>query len=426
MATERQIEANRRNAGLSTGPRSEEGKARSRGNATRHGLAAGAEAEVAEARESEAFRARRAAWGAEFRPSGVAGEWALDRAVAASLRIERCERAVDELADSGARRARLAWDEDREVEAATLAGGLARSPSLVARKLAATYQGVRLLIEAWFGLAAGLTGEEPGWTEADCSKALDLLGVPADLRRGLTAIDDADGGDPLAHRRALVADELDRLEALRDGALAELDDHARQVAMRGDLALIGKESRLLLRYERDAWRHYRESLEELRNSAPAPATAPAPAAPTPIATPAPAPSTTPPDMAPDLVEIPRPCGIEDLEEIDLLGRPEFVTGRTQFGPAALPAAHAVGWGGGRRPRPGWRRNEPDLGRSGPWPTSPVGLPCRFCVAAGAGSTQVALTLRLDFAGFSMTFQPGASSATRASASSLTSPPKAFW
>jgi len=41
MATEAQIEANRRNAAKSTGPRTTEGKARVRRNATRHGLCSG-------------------------------------------------------------------------------------------------------------------------------------------------------------------------------------------------------------------------------------------------------------------------------------------------------------------------------------------------------------------------------------------------
>ena len=39
MATERQIEANQRNAQLSTGPRTDEGKAQSRANAIKHGMA---------------------------------------------------------------------------------------------------------------------------------------------------------------------------------------------------------------------------------------------------------------------------------------------------------------------------------------------------------------------------------------------------
>ena len=40
MSTEKQIEANRHNAKKSTGPKSEEGKTRTRRNALRHGLTA--------------------------------------------------------------------------------------------------------------------------------------------------------------------------------------------------------------------------------------------------------------------------------------------------------------------------------------------------------------------------------------------------
>jgi hypothetical protein len=58
MATQRQIEANRRNAARSTGPRTRQGKLRSRRNALRHGLTAEIVAESFEvAHEFEALEA---------------------------------------------------------------------------------------------------------------------------------------------------------------------------------------------------------------------------------------------------------------------------------------------------------------------------------------------------------------------------------
>jgi hypothetical protein len=273
MATDRQIEANRRNAARSSGPKTDAGEARSRANATRHGLA-GESSEV-EAGRSAAFEARRAAWAAEYRPEGEAGRWALDRAVAASLRIERCERAVDGAIEAGAERARLAWDQDRAIEAATLIGRLARDPGLVARQLEATRQGVDLLIERWDGLIGALDANGQ-WSEAEAASALDLLGVPSDLRAGRTAIDGPEGIAPVATRRDLAVEEIERLEELRDASMTRLDDLDRRQAMAGDSALLGNPARLALRYEREAWRRYRESMKQLNAPTPATEVAPGP------------------------------------------------------------------------------------------------------------------------------------------------------
>src|SRR5947209_19424276 len=102
MATERQIQANRLNASRSCGPK--EGKVRSRFNAVKHGMAA--ESATVEPGLSAEFVERRARWGAEQEPVGEAAGWALDRAGAPSLRIETCERAMDEPTAPSRHRAR--------------------------------------------------------------------------------------------------------------------------------------------------------------------------------------------------------------------------------------------------------------------------------------------------------------------------------
>jgi hypothetical protein len=278
MATEKQIEANRRNGALG-GPKTEAGKARSRLNATKHGLA-GESADV-EAAMSPEFQKRRAEWAEEQNLVGKAGHWAMDRAVAASLRVERCERTIDVLCEKEKERARLIWDEDRAIEAATIFGRLAKDPLLASCQLQATLAGTALLIEAWLKLASALASGVD-WSESEASKALDLLGVAADLRSGRTPIDDPEGGDPVTFRRSLALDEYERLETLRDEALIPLDQMDQRHAMAGDVALLSARAKLILRYERDAWKHYRDSMKEVKTlaeaeDAPAPPPPPVPA-----------------------------------------------------------------------------------------------------------------------------------------------------
>ena len=59
MTSDRQIEANRRNALRSTGPRTEDGKLQSRRNAVRHGLTA--ETVIGSLEDAEDYRAFEAA-----------------------------------------------------------------------------------------------------------------------------------------------------------------------------------------------------------------------------------------------------------------------------------------------------------------------------------------------------------------------------
>jgi hypothetical protein len=296
MATERQIESNRQNALKSSGPKTDAGKARSRGNAIKHGMAA--EADFVEDRQARAFEERREAWAADFRPRGEGSGWALDCVVAATFRIDACDLAFDGLVAAEAERARTAWDLDRRVDAETLALRLSKCPPLVRRQLEATLHGSELMIGIWRRLVEALDAEGE-WSDAESSTVLDLLGLPADLRSGRTPLTPPEGTDTLEHLRKLTLREIDRLESLVATVHTPLDDLHRRQAEAGRVSLFSKPAQLVLRYERDAWRRYHASMRDLRNPPPAceagplppsviaPAAMPAPASsPRPIAGPA--------------------------------------------------------------------------------------------------------------------------------------------
>ena len=86
-ATEAQILANRRNAQLSSGPKTPEGKLASRGNAVTHGLTART---VFPQREAAEVERRAEAFVQELRPSGEVGVAMVRHAARMSVRMERC------------------------------------------------------------------------------------------------------------------------------------------------------------------------------------------------------------------------------------------------------------------------------------------------------------------------------------------------
>jgi hypothetical protein len=74
MTSLRQIAANRRNASKSTGPRSDEGRQRSRCNAVRHGLSA--ETVIGALEDAEDYKAFEAAITADYdAQSAVERDW---------------------------------------------------------------------------------------------------------------------------------------------------------------------------------------------------------------------------------------------------------------------------------------------------------------------------------------------------------------
>jgi hypothetical protein len=91
MTTPERAEINRRNAQKSTGPKTAEGKDRSRFNAVKHGMAA--KTLVLPGEDPEAFQMRIEAWSADLQPQDDVEQYLVDRAAAVSWQLDRADRA---------------------------------------------------------------------------------------------------------------------------------------------------------------------------------------------------------------------------------------------------------------------------------------------------------------------------------------------
>ena len=261
MSTEKQIEANRRNALLSSGPKTDEGKAASRLNAVTHGLTASLTEAVD--RSQVDFEERKAKWREELRPETDVEETFFDQLVIESIRVERCQKTFLALCAQHARRARIEWDGDRRRDAATLAVGLPKNPHRVAAELAATPHGCDLMLDLWKGLRASLDRHKT-WTDNQRSIALDLLGIHRDLRDASTPVDPAEG-DVYQSRLDLVDAEIARLAVVRERTV-RLDHSDRELAERSIGAEFTKPVQLLDRYERNAHRRFALAMKALKSS----------------------------------------------------------------------------------------------------------------------------------------------------------------
>jgi hypothetical protein len=303
VATDAQMKANLENAKRSTGPTSTTGKRRSRMNSLKHGLTGSGE--VLADGDENALEDRLQAYTAEFRPESpheivLVAEMALD-----DVRMGRCGKLFDVLCEGYATRAQLCWDQDRRLEAEDLAARLRRDPARNARKLQRTRQGCELMTERWEALLRILR-ETGTWSEAQRSLALDLLGVPPELREGETAVDPPSSMAPAhgpAFRYQVAKDEVIRLTALKDEILDPLDADERAMAEAGIGAEMTPALQRLHRYESACSRRYHKALKYFldRDRKRAPAEAPRepeprqapPPEPDPIPVPAPARRTAP-------------------------------------------------------------------------------------------------------------------------------------
>ena len=258
MASQKQIEANRKNASRSTGPKSAEGRARVARNALKHGLAG--HGVVFPDEMAEQIQERKEFFWTSFKPDGPSQQWLYERICVESVRADVCLHRMIALRDEEATRAAESWDDDRALEAEERGASIGRRPELVQPKLLQSRHGALWLLAQWEELQRhrDVQGE---WTEAASERAMDLLGLPVDGRVGaweaLTGLEGNGGVD------GLIRDEVDALRRRLEGYLEARDDRARCDAEAG-LGPDGPEVRRVSRYEAEVLRRLRAWMRELR------------------------------------------------------------------------------------------------------------------------------------------------------------------
>jgi hypothetical protein len=242
MTSLRQVEANRRNAQKSTGPRTEEGKERSRRNALKHGLS-GAGLVVPE-EEAEAINERFNGWNSSLKPGNAYEMWLAEVMAIETIRVDSGLRHDLVLRQLQTHRARVCWDDDRRLDAEELGAQLSGKPELFGHQLKRTAQGCEWLVERWRTLAA-IVQDGKEWTTAQRSMALDLLGAPRELRDVATPLDSCQ--EPAAISARIEA-EVARLQKRKADFLDELDERERTAAELGLGTEVSKPLALVRRY----------------------------------------------------------------------------------------------------------------------------------------------------------------------------------
>jgi hypothetical protein len=164
-ASPAQIAASRANGLKSRGPKTAEGKAISRRNALKHGMA-GEGVVLPEGDAAEVAR-RSAAMLEEMRPSGEMGRYLVRRLARLTVRVERCSSHELAAIEFRAAHAQAEFDEARIAEVDDTLAYIAREPATMARKVRSMPEGVDRLIALLLDLREELNTGRWDWTYGD-------------------------------------------------------------------------------------------------------------------------------------------------------------------------------------------------------------------------------------------------------------------
>jgi hypothetical protein len=222
VASAARIAANLANSAKSTGPKSTEGKARSRGNSLKHGFCSTVVVHPDDLSKLAVDPADTEAPASPEARKGFDG-WLAGQASLCTIKIERCQEMERAVRKRVMLRASISWDEDRRLEVVLLGSKLAGRPEEVVARLRDSFHGCAWLMERWAMLAYAADAQGGTWTPEQVQLAFDLMATPSALRLGHqpgTSIDEAgklieETSGPADVARREITKLGERVEALR-------------------------------------------------------------------------------------------------------------------------------------------------------------------------------------------------------------------
>jgi hypothetical protein len=229
MVSDRKRQANQRNARNSTGPKTDEGKARSRGNAWKHGLAG---AGVVENDDDRArLQERVELWTEDMKPRNAVEAWLIERAAKASVRLDRCgEKEGVEVAYKRFEAVER-WEKSARESVTQTAAKLSQAPAETVRTLEETTLGCDWLLTRWEILVTSFAARGM-FTEAEFTLAANLLGEVVDKTVALSERAAALCVNAFAARAKRNPDEVDGFLGV---STKHLDPEERQKATEASL-----------------------------------------------------------------------------------------------------------------------------------------------------------------------------------------------
>jgi hypothetical protein len=171
-----QLAANKSNAQMSTGPKTEEGKRISRANSCKHGLTG--EGIVLPNEDVEEIERRREALEDDLKPKSALARELLGRVALLFVRLDRSAKQEAKALTMKMRNATSDFEDARMAEADHLISWIAHEPVTNNRRLKRTPEGIKRLIIALEGLRSDLT-RQPSyrWDYAHCDQLHSYLGM---------------------------------------------------------------------------------------------------------------------------------------------------------------------------------------------------------------------------------------------------------